>query len=284
MRRARPLLGTIVEIRIEWQSSAAEGAIAAAFAALARVEQLMSVHRSDSELSRLNRYGHEEAVSVDPWTYEVLAAAERISVASDGLFDCTIAPVLAREGFLPSWLECSGSASHRDVLLLAGGRVRFRRPLAIDLGGIAKGFAVDKAVEVLRAAGDFSGAVNAGGDLRVFGPMPQAIHLRDPAQPDRLVPIGWLADGAIATSASYFARRRRGAGWVSPIVDPRMGTLVADCQRSVSVIAANALTADALTKPVMLRGCASANFLVRCGARALIQEVGAAPVEVGHAA
>ena len=286
MRRARPILGTIVEIRAETDSSAAARAIGEAFAAIAKVHLLMSVHRADSDVSRLNRHGHERTIRVNPWTFEVLEAAERLSVASDGLFDCTVAPVLAREGFLPRGLERAAgmSASHLDVELQPGDCVRFRRPLAIDLGGIAKGFAVDQAVAALRADGVVSGAVNAGGDLRVFGPMPQPVHLRDPAAPGRLVPVGLLKDGAIATSAGYFARQRRRSGWVSPIVDPRSGAPIADRRRSVSVIAGDALTADALTKPVMLLGADSEDILRRCGARALIQEIGGAMVEAGHAA
>ncbi|MBV8472440.1 MAG: FAD:protein FMN transferase [Alphaproteobacteria bacterium] len=286
MRRARPILGTIVEIRAETASPAAERAIGEAFAAVARVHLLMSVHRQDSDVSRLNRHGHKQAVRVHPWTFEVLEAAERFSVASDGLFDCTVAPALSRDGFLPRGLgrAAGSSGSYRDVELLPGGCVRFQRPLAIDLGGIAKGFAVDRAVTALRTNGVLSGAVNAGGDLRVFGPMPQPIHLRDPAAPGRLLPAGLLRDGAIATSAGYFARRPRKSGWVSPIVDPRNGAAVADCGRSVSVIAEDALTADALTKPVMLLGADSEAILRRCGARALIHETGGAMVEAGHAA
>jgi thiamine biosynthesis lipoprotein len=284
VRRARPLLGTIVEIRVSGGPEAVAAAIAAGFAAVARVERLMSAHRPDSELSRLNRMGHCRAVRVDRWTYAVLAAAQRFSRASGGLFDCTVGSALARHGFLPRQLERAGAAGQSDVLLLPGRRVRFCRPLALDLGGIAKGFAVDKAVEALRAAGIKAGAVNAGGDLRVFGPAAEPVHLRDPARPGRLVPVGWLAEGAIATTASYFARRRCAGGWAVPVVDPRTAAPLAARRRSVSVIAADALTADALTKPVMLEGAASAALLARCGAHALIHEAGADPVEVSLAA
>lgn len=284
VRRARPLLGTIVEIRASGEPAAAEAGIAAAFAAIARVERLMSAHRPDSELSRLNRTAHRRAVRVDRWTYAVLTAAARLSQASGGLFDCTVGAALARHGFLPRRLERACAAAQSDVLLLPGQRIRFRRPLALDLGGIAKGFAVDKAVEALRAAGVRAGAVNAGGDLRVFGPAAEPIHLRDPAAPGRLVRVGWLHEGAIATTASYFARRRCAGGWAVPVVDPRTAAPLAARRRSVSVIAADALTADALTKPVMLEGAASAALLARCGAHALIHEAGADPVEVSLAA
>jgi len=284
--RARPLLGTLVEIWVEEPSATSESAIGAAFAAVARVHELMSVHAPDSDLSRLNREGHRRPVQVDPWTYSVLAAAKRIGAASHGVFDCGVAPVMVRYGWLPRRARRSGGfgGSQRHVRLLDGCRVRFRQPLALDLGGIAKGFAVDRAVDALKANGVAAGAVNAGGDLCVFGPVPQLIHLRHPSEPRWLVPAGYLAEGAIATSAHYYARRRRGGRWISPIIHPKRGTPVAADRSSVSVIAQDALTADALTKPVMLLGEAAAGLLARFGARAVILRPGCAPIELGHAA
>ena len=287
MRRAQPLLGTIVEVRVEAPPCAAtEDAIAEAFAAIARVGRLMSLHALDSELSLLNRRGHECTVAVDPWTWDVLAAASRIWAASGGLFDCTVAPVLARDGFLPRELArtAGSNATQADVILLDDCRVRFRRPLALDLGGIAKGFAVDRAIDVLKHHGVAAGAVNAGGDLRVFGPAPEPIHLRDPACPGRLLHAGWLHEGAIATSAAYFARRPSGGVWICPIVEPwSRATLPAD-DRSVSVIAPDALTADALTKPVTLLGGGAAGLLARFGACALLLCTGGQIFEIRHAA
>jgi len=287
VRRARPLLGTIVEIRAEAALGATTiDAIESGFAAIARVERLMSVHDACSELSRLNRDAHEETVAVDPWTYEVLAAAKRFWQASGGLFDCSIAPILARHGFLPPAAAKGGAspATQEDVLLLEDYRVGFRRPLVLDLGGIAKGFAVDRAVEALKDHGIESGAVNGGGDLRVFGPRAEPIHLRDPANPARLIMAGWLRDGAIASSASYFARRSWNGGWISPIVDPRIRAPRAADDQSVSVIASDALTADALTKPVALQGAAAADLLRQFGARALLVNSERLLCEIGHAA
>jgi thiamine biosynthesis lipoprotein len=281
------MLGTIVEIRADAPLCAATAAaIESGFAAIARVERLMSVHAPDSELSLLNRHAFERTIPVDPWTYTVLAAAQRFWQASGGLFDCTIAPILARHGFLPPEIarEDTLPATQADVLLLDDGRVRFRRPLMLDLGGIAKGFAVDRAVEALQQNGIESGAVNGGGDLRVFGLRAEPIHLRDPAHPTALIMAGWLRDGAIASSASYFARRRWNRDWVAPIVDPRSGAPRPADNRSVSVIAPDALTADALTKPVTLNGAAATDLLAQFGARALRLDAGNSPREIGHAA
>jgi len=272
-RRSRPLLGTIIEIRVNGiAADAADRAIDAGFVAIERVAALMSVHVADSELSRLNRTAHVRPVQVDPWTYDVLVAAQRFAAATDGLFDCTVAPILAAHGFLPSAAASAADASARwrDVRLLPGGRVAFQRPLALDLGGIAKGFAVDRAVDALRASGVPAGAVNAGGDLRVFGGCAEPIHVRHPGDPTRLVALGWLDDGAIATSAAYYARLRAESAWIAPIVDPRRGRPIPADGLSVSVIAEDAATADALTKPVTLLGGEAEALLMRFGARAIV--------------
>jgi thiamine biosynthesis lipoprotein len=282
-RRARPLLGTLVELRV----SAAEGdpgpAIAAAFAAVARVHALMSVHDRASELSRLNRCGHIGPIAVDPWIYRVLTAALAVAKATGGSFDCTVAPVLARHRLLPRDIGrgAASDASWRDLRLHDNGQVSFARPLAIDLGGIAKGFAVDRAVDALRAGGVRAGLVNAGGDMRLFGPGREPIHVRDPIEPSRLVQIGSLADGAVATSSFTFVRE---AGCASPIIDPFRRRPLPKQDRSVSVIAPEAMIADALTKPMLLGAGDPAALLDAFGAHAVILEGTVAPRGFPHAA
>src|SRR5207237_6464818 len=158
VRRARPLLGTLVDIRIGGPNLDLR-AIERAFAAIARVHRAMSAQDSTSDIVRL-RSGHRYAL--DPWTRRVLERAEEIRLATDGLFDCA---------------ACDYS-----------------------LDGIAKGFAVDRAVECLQDAGIAAGVVNAGGDLRVFGDAPQEIYVRLPQDPAQLVRLGALRDAAVATS------------------------------------------------------------------------------------
>ncbi len=154
-----------------------------------------------------------------------------------------------------------GHNSGQDALeLLPGNRVRFHRPLQIDLGGIAKGFAVDQAIAALRSDGASSGCVNAGGDLRVFGPTPSLIHVRHPLRPGETMPLVRLADAALATSAGYHSRKRRHGRWLTPLVDPRDGRPCTECV-SVSVQAPSCLIADALTKVLMILGDASLPIL-----------------------
>ncbi|MGE5639900.1 MAG: FAD:protein FMN transferase [Clostridia bacterium] len=236
--RARPLLGTLVSIRAD----ATEAGLQAAFDAVARVEALMSAHAATSDVARIYREAHERPVPVHPWTARVLRFARAVSRASAGAFDVTLG---------------RGGASHRDVLLLPGSRVRLRRPMRIDLGGIAKGFAVDRAVQALRRAGARSGIVNAGGDLRVFGPAAERVHVRLPARPNESVALAVARNRAFATSAGYF----RAEG-----IDARTGAPLYG-GASVTVTARTCMAADALTKAIAALG-PDMRLLARFGARA----------------
>ncbi len=255
VRRARPLLGTIVDIAAGGRSRRRVVAVVdGAFAAVERVQRLMSFHEPDSDVSRLNRAAHHRPIAVHPWTYRVLRAARRLSAQTGGLFDCTVAPTLVRWGYLPA--PATSRLRHlvgdwRDIQLLTSHRVRFRRPVWIDLGGIAKGFAVDQAVEALRRGGAAWGCVNAGGDLRCFGRRRQTVYVRHPAQPNRLQAMGDIRDTALATSATYFSRQRVGRRWRTPIVRPSTQRPCTSAI-SVSVFAPSCLVADGLTKPVLL--------------------------------
>ena len=255
VRRARPLLGTYVEIAtVGMPKEAAHRAIDAAFAAIEEVQRRMSFHDSESVLSRLNRDAARQAVRVDAETFTVLQTAAEVHRASGGMFDVTIAPPLQEFGFLPG-----GRPSHRgarrasfaDVELLPGRFVRFRRPdIRLDLGGIAKGFAVDRAVAALRRAGVPQGLVNAGGDLRAFGGC-QRVAIRHPDRPQTAYCALPLHNAALATSAHYFAERWQPGQTLAPIIDPRTGRQGTPV-RSATVRARTAMLADALTKVVML--------------------------------
>jgi thiamine biosynthesis lipoprotein len=269
MRRARPLLGTIVEVTAEGAGDALLAAIEAAFASIAKVQRLMSFHDPSSDVSRINGAAAGEAVTIDPHTSRVLCSARALSDVSDGAFDVTTAPVLVENAYLPKRSDqAMPDATYRDLDLLPGDRVFWRRKGWIDLGGIAKGYAVDCAVAALRAYGAAAGVVNAGGDLRCFG-APQPIHLRHPHAPMTLVHVGWLTDAALATSAGYFSGIDGAGGQIDPLVDPRQRRCVS-WDASMSVAARDCTIADALTKIVRLRPDIAPEILLRCGAQALV--------------
>ncbi|MFI4940998.1 MAG: FAD:protein FMN transferase, partial [Burkholderiales bacterium] len=206
LRRARPLLGTVVEITAKGDSRGLPEAIDAAFAAIETVQRLMSFHDESSDVSRINAADPECDICVDPQTYDVLEFSRRLGDISDGAFDIATAAVLVQSGFLPRRRhaeEAPFDSTYRDLELLADHRVRWRRKGWVDLGGIAKGYAVDCAIAMLQARDVVSGLVNAGGDLRCFGES-QPIYVRQPNAPTSLISPGWLSNRAIATSADYF--------------------------------------------------------------------------------
>jgi thiamine biosynthesis lipoprotein len=272
LRRARPLLGTLVEVTAHGACQVQlTQAVDAAFDTIALVQRLMSFHDAASDVGRMNRLAYRVAVRVHPWTWEVLHAAQRLARASAGVFDVTVGGELMRLGYLPAAVR--GSLDRRarwgDVRLLPGRRVRFARRLLIDLGGIAKGFAVDRAVQCLRDRGASAGLVNAGGDLRGFGPVAWRIHLRHPARPGLLLPFADLASGALATSAGYFSRRVRHGAVHTSILHGRR-RVASTATFSASVAASNCMLADGLTKLVVLRGHRACGLVRRLGGRAFI--------------
>lgn len=244
-------------------------AVRAAFAVVEGVQGRMSAHDPRSEVSRLNREAAAGPVTVSADTFAVLRRAHELAVESRGAFDYTVAPTLARWGFLPEPLAIDDPGGFRHVRLLRGNRVRFLRPLAIDLGGIAKGFAVDAAVDVLRGRGVDAGTVNAGGDLRVFGARPAVVHLRHPSRPQACARSLRLSNAALATSSPCFTETARHGRRVSHLVDPRNGSAVTG-GISVSVRAADCWRADALTKVVLNSPALAASLLARHGAEAFV--------------
>lgn len=255
--RARLWLGTVVDIRVDgMETTCAVRAIEAAFGEVATVHRLMSFHAEDSDLARLRLAPVGMAVRVNARTHDVLDWSLRIAAASAGAFDPTVAATRVARGVLPvprSAFVPDVDPSWRDIELLGGERVRLRRPLWIDLGGIAKGFAVDRAVEVLRAHAATNACVNAGGDLRVAGRRAERVYVRD-AQ-GGVLPVLELADGALATSGGSDTVRTSSRS-------------SAQADLTASVVVPRCILADALTKVVLGSGDAAHAALASFGAQA----------------
>ncbi len=256
IKRCQPLLGTFVEITVEGPQSEEKlhAEISKAFDLIRSVSRLMSFHDQDSDVSRLNRCAHIAPLRVHPWTWHVIQNAIKLSGETEGAFDITVAPKLVKWGYLPRhtpFEALSEAAQWSDIEMGADHTIQFHQPLQIDLGGIAKGFAVDKAADWLSTRGLTRAVVNAGGDLRVIGEGPHELSIRHPAAPQQSCIPSVMMRPAVATSAAYFARKRCGTERVSPIVHPRTGKAL-QSNLSVSVFAPTCTEADALTKAVLL--------------------------------
>jgi thiamine biosynthesis lipoprotein len=259
----------VVEIAI-LDEGPCEPAMRAGFAAIAEVHRLMSFHDAHSDVSRINRAATGERIALDAHTAEVLGAALALCAESNGLFNPFCAPRLVEWDYLPAPAsDAPDWRARADALRLEGDHVEKRAPAWIDLGGIAKGYAVDAAIAALRAHGVAAACVNAGGDMRAFGNFDWPVLLRDAHRPELPAWSTQLRDGALATSAIYFSLKQTGGRATSALMHGTNGAPLLS-RSSVSVAAPSCMLADALTKVVAASGEAEHPLLAAHGASAFV--------------
>ena len=259
--RCRPLLGTFVEVTVPAAQSAA---IDRAFAAIEHVHRCMSFHDPDSDLGKIRTAPAGATIQLDPETVSVLRLAIELYAQSIGLFDVTVGRALVRTGFLPrAGIDhlAAFPGTSADIAIIADDQITIARRMIVDLGGIAKGHAVDRAVAALQAAGVAEGLVNAGGDLRAFGDRDWTAELRDA---DNIVRFAaTVNNAALASSANLIGRRRLRGQAYSPHFGS--GGQPVLCDHRVSVIAPTCILADAMTKIAMADRGLAQRLLKRYG-------------------
>jgi thiamine biosynthesis lipoprotein len=177
LQRAKPLLGTLVVIRVpteqatetDFESNRILALMQRSFDAIEEIANAMSAHHADSDLARIARAAPGDVLTLSPHTVAVLRLAKYWHRTSLGTFDpVKAADRLAAKGIRPAFggVTLAARASLHDLQVLSGHQVKLVRPMRLDLGGIAKGYAVDQAIAVLQAHGVHTALVNAGGDLR----------------------------------------------------------------------------------------------------------------------
>jgi thiamine biosynthesis lipoprotein len=252
-------------------AGALSGAVEAALDEVDRIDRLMSHYRPESPLSRLNREAAQGPVRVEPELFTFLAECLRYSRESEGAFDVTVGPLMKAWGFfrgegrLPrdeEVAEVRARVGYRHVVLdAARGTVRFDRPgVELDLGGIGKGYAVDRAAAVLRARGVAAALVSAGGSTTYgLGAPPGergwAVSVADPAHTSRTALTLVLRDRALSVSGSYEKSFEVGGVRYSHIMDPRSGRPVQG-MLSVAVLAPTGTEGDALDNVLFVEGVA----------------------------
>lgn len=239
-KRLRPLLGTFVEIGTNSQEENKKQAIDTAFDAIKKINDLLSFHDPDSELSRLNKSDGNE-VKLHPLSLRVLRLAKLISRQSNELFNCTVAGTLVNKNILPNHFdrEFLERGNSHDIEL-DNHQARLRRPVLITLDGIAKGYAVDYAILMMKRCGLNSGWVNAGGDLRVYGDIALPIQRRELS--DGFSNLGHLKNAALSTSWIKSNYDHAYPGWIVA------GNEEKPVEGSWSILAKKSWLADALTK------------------------------------
>ncbi len=264
LSRTALVMGTLVEIKAFGADEALlHRAVSDAFSEMGRLEELFSSHRAESEISLLS--AATTTVSVSQETAELLLLGQQIAVQSSGAFDLSLgalkklwaietdAPQVPTAEQLAAALRGVGP----QAMQLDGLQVKKSIPeLQIDLGGIAKGYAVDRALEVLRRAGIASATVNAGGDIALLGDKqgrPWRIGIQHPRKAGELLTRLDVTDRAVVSSGDYERFFERDGIRYHHIFDPRTGQPARLCQ-SVTVVAATAASADALATAAFVLG------------------------------
>ena len=266
MSREEAIMGTAIRVEL-WSEDARAGsaAMAAVMDEMHRIDRTMSPHKPDSELSRINREAGAVAVPLSDEMYRLVERALEFSALSDGAFDISYASVGQlydyRAGVRPSDAEIERACAAigwRQLELDARTRcLRFGRPdMRIDLGGFAKGHAVDNSVALLRARGITNAMVSAGGDSHVLGDRrgrPWTIAVRDPRRAEAVVAVLPLEDVSISTSGDYERFFERDGQRHHHLIDPRTGRSPSSVH-SVTILADDGLTSEGLSKTVFVLG------------------------------
>ena len=271
------LMGTEVTITVvSTNAKQAYNAIDLAFAEMKRIESMMSIYNPKSDLSLLNEFSSENVntpIKIDPELYLVIEQSVKISELTDGAFDITVNPILElwsdvkntkvfpTEEQVTSTLQ---SVGYR-YLKLSDNSISFHRSgMSINLGGIAKGYAVDKAIAILESEGIQSALVDAGGDIRTYGVKPDntgwSVALRNPRDHKDYITIIESKDTAVVTSGDYERFFDTEDGRVIHIADPRTG-YSAKGTMGVTIIAKDAIFADALATGIFVLGKSSLDII-----------------------
>ncbi len=260
-------MGTVIEITLlSEEEEASRRASHHAFEEVKRIEALMSPWLETSDLWRLNRSSGKQWVKVSPETLTVIKAAQTISELSRGSFDITVAPLIAlwkrsiETRRPPSFEEVKALlplVNFRNILIDLEGNIFLKKEgMAIDLGGIAKGYAVDRASERLVSLGFHHHIINAGGDLKVKGFKKNqlwSIGIQHPRESGKILTMLSTSDAAIATSGDYEKFFIHQDKRYHHLLNPKTGFPAEGCQ-SVTVLGKEAMTADAMATAIFVLG------------------------------
>ena len=261
-------MGTNYHIQVYSADEAgAQKAIAAALAEMARIEKMMSEWQKDSDISRLNQNAGKDPVKVDEETYRVLETGQAVALASKGAFSMTWAALgglwdfrQGKEAQLPNLADVKARLpliNDADIVFDEKNQtVKLgRQGMALGLGGIAKGYAIDRAVLILKKHGFTDVLVYAGGDLRTNGGKGDTkwvIGIQDPRADGYFASLD-VGDEALATSGDYQNFFENAGKRYHHILDPKTGYPAEGC-RSVTVIAKDAVRADAFATAIFVLG------------------------------
>ena len=266
LKRTDAIMGTRIYVEL-WADDVAQGnaAIDAVMAEMDRIDHLMSHYKPESQLSQINARGAQGPVQVDPELFDLIKLSTHYSEITEGAFDITYASV----GHLYDYPHHVKPTEEQIKAALPGVNwrnmlldpvhhtVKFERPgMRIDLGGIGKGYAVDRCIAILQARGFKHAVVSAGGDSRIIGDRmgrPWLVGIRDPNDEHKVVTRIPLVDSAMSTSGDYERFFDEGGVRYHHIIDPRTGHSASKV-RSATILAPTATQTDGMSKTAFVLG------------------------------
>jgi thiamine biosynthesis lipoprotein len=264
--REEAIMGTAVRVEL-WHedATAARAAMSAVMDEMHRIDASMSPYKPESELSRINREAAQKPVVISKEMFDLISRSIDFSKLSDGAFDITFSSV----GYLYDYREHVKPTDEQIAKALPGINYRHllldpkartihyaRTGVRIDLGGIAKGYAVDNCIAILKKRGITNAIVTAGGDSRLLGDRrgrPWNVGIRDPRQRGEVAAVLPLADTAISTSGDYERFFEEDGVRHHHIINPKTGKSATGV-RSVTIIGPDGVTTEGLTKSVFVKG------------------------------
>ncbi len=260
----RVLMGTVVEITLKKDDpEAAE----AAFKEIERLEKSLSHYKGDSDVSKINQNAGKGPVKVSSEVIDVVEAAVKIAKLSNGAFDPTVGSFRVwdfskESGRVPSKKEIQEKLPLVDYKAITLDKEKHlvglkKKGMALDLGGVAKGYIVGKAMEALKTRGPSFAIIRAGGDMMVYDKNdsvePFTIGIQHPRIKDRLIAKLKIRNGAISTSGDYERFFIKNGVRYHHIIDPKTG-FPADKTQSVTIVSQDPTLADALSTAIFVMG------------------------------
>jgi len=279
-KKTKVIMGTYVTITVArggLPEVVVRAAVADAYSEIERIDRLMSTYKPESQLSQINREAGMRPVKADPEVIAVIQDALDVATMTGGAFDPTVGPLVRLWGIggdkarVPGKDEIDAARrlvgfSHVILDKKAGTVFIENKGMAVDLGGIAKGYASDRAVEILKARGIKGGIVAVAGDLKLFGAgeggKPWKIGIQHPRKPDALLTELEVNDAATSTSGDYERYFIKDGRRYCHILDPKTG-YPASGLMSVTVLARDSYLADSLATGLFVMGPEKANAFAR---------------------
>jgi FAD:protein FMN transferase len=259
--RTKFLLGTVVEIQVrDSNNEKADGVITAALNEVQRIDKLLSIYDSESQVCKINN-SNDSVIDVDGELYGLMQKCDLFWRLSSGSFDISIGSVISTWGFgkgkpaVPSHKEITKALEHsgwKYINFPDKNRLKKREGIKFDFGAVAAGYAADKAIEVIEKSGITNALVNTGGEIRGIGD-DWIIGIQHPRMSGQLLEKLQLHGKAVATSGDYEQYFEKNGRRYHHIINPKDGFPSPHCQ-SVTVIAENTLTADALATGIFVLG------------------------------